>query len=639
MPARGIAETARLIASLELKDKLGPGIASATRSLGKLETRLSRIGSIASKGMATAARNIATIGLAAAGAVVGLVALSVKEGQEAARVQLVYAKAIENSGKVTADYVGILNEQQLALMNLAGIDDELIKAEQTKLIQMGLTGKQVADLTPLILDMSKATGKDLVTSTIAVGKAANGTATGLQRFGVFVDKAKFKVDPFAATMEALNEKFGGTTKALSGTLEARLGALREGLANIREEAGIKLLPALTHIVDVVGKAVVPAFGKLIDRIMPGITAGIDDLAKALEGGGAERAIGGIADALGTMIGLLEAAAGPVKAIVGAFMSLPKELQTILVAGFAVNKLTGGMVTQLAGEILFKRGGSPANPLFVADVTGGLGGGAGKGIGGALTSLPVLLGGAALVAALAAVQSQIIQPGLQAQADANASATEKLLRTGSLADLRNALRGLEGMPGELDPLKKVLYDLNANGVKTHTETLEEAIRAEIASREKTAAEVAAAARKVATAEARVAIAGRAEKAGKAKPTEAAIDKTALANLARAITGKDPYTGKELPSGALMDKLANIWKPRLDAIAKGAQAQAIATRAQSILQTVANMRLATIAGKDFSPRVTVPVTVYSTVSVRGLGVAQTVRASYTRTAGSALKGGVA
>ena len=59
-------------------------------------------------------------------------------------------------------------------MELGGVDDELIKSTQTRLIQMGATGKQVADVTPLILDMSKATGKDLLTSTLAVGKALGG---------------------------------------------------------------------------------------------------------------------------------------------------------------------------------------------------------------------------------------------------------------------------------------------------------------------------------------------------------------------------------------------------------------------------------------------------------------------------------
>lgn len=367
------ADTAKMIVELDFKSgKFMSGIKSADASLGKLETRVGRMGGIASRGLSTLAGNVAKLGVIGAGAVAGLLAVSVKEGQEAAKVQAIYAQAIANSGKVSAEYVRQLDAQQAALMNLAGVDDELIKAEQTKLIQMGLTGKQVADLTPLILDMSKATGKDLLVATLAAGKAVSGNVGGLARFGVMIDKAKAKVDPFRAVVAALAEKFRGTTRALSGSLEVRLLAFHEGLANIREEIGIKLLPALTRIVDVAGKNLVPAFQKFVDRILPDISKGIDELAAALESGGAEEAIGGISSALSTMIDLLKLAAQPVKAIVGAFMSLPKELQGILIAGFAVNKLSGGMLVQLAGGI-FDRG-SPTNPMWVKDVSGGLGGG-------------------------------------------------------------------------------------------------------------------------------------------------------------------------------------------------------------------------------------------------------------------------
>ena len=174
-----VADTAKMIVELDFKsNKFTAGLKSAETGLGKMESRIGRMGGIASKGFATLGANLLKLGAVGAAAGVGLLALSVKEGQEAAKVQAIYAQALENSGKVSQEYVAILGAQQTALMNLGGVDDELIKAEQTKLIQMGLTGKQVAELTPLILDMSKATGKDLLTSTLAVGKAVNGSTTG-----------------------------------------------------------------------------------------------------------------------------------------------------------------------------------------------------------------------------------------------------------------------------------------------------------------------------------------------------------------------------------------------------------------------------------------------------------------------------
>lgn len=399
------AETAPLVAQLRLDDKFSGPLRKASGALSSFGANTARIGQgfkTIGAGLGVAARNLAILGVVAAGSIAAGLLKSVREGQEATKVQLIYANAVANSGRVSTQYVSILNAQQKALMNLGGVDDELIKTEQTRLIQMGLTGEQVAKLTPLVLDFAKATGIDLLTATKLAGKAVNGNVGALSRYGVQIDKTKAKVDPFGATVDALNSKFGGTTKALSGTLDARLGALRENLANVREEAGMKLLPALTRIVDVAGKDLVPAFGKFIDRILPAVSDGIEKFASMLENGGAERGLKAITDALGPMVDLLRLAAAPVKAIVGAFLSLPSQVQGILVGGFAINKLSGGLIGQGVGQVvggLLQRGSSPANPLFVADVSGGLG----KGLipGAAATAGGIGLGTVAAGAALTA----------------------------------------------------------------------------------------------------------------------------------------------------------------------------------------------------------------------------------------------
>lgn len=415
--AFGTAETAKLIVDLSLTGNYAANLTKAQRgfsNLGKSITDSQGRAYKAGQQIGTGIKRGALIAVSALGALTGLLALSVKEGQEAARVQKIYATAIANSGKVSAEYVKALNAQQKALENLGGVDDELIKTEQTRLIQMGLTGKQVLKATPLILDFAKATGIDLLTATKLVGKATQGNTGALSRYGVAVDKAKAKTDPFGATMDALTKKFGGTTKALGGDFATRLAALREALADIREDAGQKLLPALTRIVDVVGRKLVPAFGKFVDRIMPEVISGLDKFADLLENGGAEEAIRGITDALGPMVDLVKVAAAPVKAIVGAFLSLPKELQTVLVGAFAVNKLTGGLVTNAAGGLVEAIGkaflGGIRAPIVnvqggVVNVGGGVGG-AGGAAGAAGGSVLGLIGPAAIAAVVSKTVTEI-----------------------------------------------------------------------------------------------------------------------------------------------------------------------------------------------------------------------------------------
>jgi TP901 family phage tail tape measure protein len=94
-----------------------------------------------------------------------------------------------------------------------------------------------------------------------------------------------------------------------------------------------------------------------------------------------------------------------KDVIGAFRSLPADLQKLVIAGFALNKVTGGLGTSIAKDIggallnqFASRGSSPANPMWVAQVGGGLGvpGAGGGGIGGLIKSgaqvvLPVAAG--------------------------------------------------------------------------------------------------------------------------------------------------------------------------------------------------------------------------------------------------------
>ena len=63
MPA---AETAKLIAELTLKDKLTPGVKTATASLGKLDTSLGRIGQSAKRGASVAGKALLGLGAVAA---------------------------------------------------------------------------------------------------------------------------------------------------------------------------------------------------------------------------------------------------------------------------------------------------------------------------------------------------------------------------------------------------------------------------------------------------------------------------------------------------------------------------------------------------------------------------------------------
>ncbi len=260
----------------------------------------------------------------------------------------------------------------------------------------------------------------------------------------------------------------------------------------------------------------------------------------------------------------------------------------------------------------------------------------------------MLIGAAVVAGVSAITWEgTVMPGLQAQAGADDDATTRLLRTGTVADLEQALRGLEDMPGQLDPLKKTLYDLNVSGVKVHTEALEQAIRDEIANRKAAAQSDAIAA---ADLKERAAILKRAIDSGHVTASGEDVLKTQARNVERraspirtgarateareagmsaaeqAVFRRALAAGRNPTDEAIARTIAKNTATAADETRKAALAQAISARVQAIASAVTNMRLAAIVAKDWAVNVTVPVTVQSTVSVRGMSVAQSVRAAY-------------
>lgn len=457
----GLAETASLLASLDLHDGLSPVVKTMSGSLDKLDTRLGKSSTRAYKAgeqIGTGIKSGVVIAGAALTSLAGLLLVSAHEGQEAQNVQIKYANAIKNSGKVSAAYVGILNAQQDALLNLSGADDEAIKAAQTQLIQMGLTGAQVEKLTALSLNLSEATGKDLTASTLAVGKAAQGSNKALNQLGIIVPKG-------ADAIAILNQRFGGTTQALSGQLDTRLEVFNQRLANIREAAGQKLLPSLTKLVDVVSGKLVPAFGQFIDAILPTVISGLDQLSSFLSGGGATSALTNfltIAKSAAPVIkGAAEATFTLIKGAVGLFTSLPPVLQSLAIAGLTVNKLTGGLVTNLAGGLIDAvirsfRGLMNVN-AGVVNVNGAVGGVPGGPVATAAGGLAGVLGAvAAPVISVAAVAAagQIIGDQVHQQGQGLLSQTQAFAAKATDADLA---RAIDGVQQQLDGMQFNTFD--------------------------------------------------------------------------------------------------------------------------------------------------------------------------------------
>ena len=455
-----LADTAKLVASLELKDKFSKTAAAANASLSGLERKtstLSKIGSQASAGVGSAVRNIKLIGLAAAGAI----AVAIKQGldslasiqKEEVQTQTVLKSTAGIAGQTFATITARSKEWSAAI----GVNQEDVQHLQNVLLTFTNIGPTIFDeTTTAALNLSQALGQDLQSSAVQLGKAINDPIKGmtaLRRVGVSFTaeqvaqvkamvKAGKTLDAQRLILRELNTEFGGSAEAFGKTAAGQFEIFKQNVQAAERQLATAFLPLLLKL------------GQEANKILgdKGVQEGIKNFGSSLAGG--------ISDFVDILKGLPWGSIGSAFKLMGsgakfaldAFKSAPPWLQTAVLTGWGLNKLTGGALGKIAvtlgSDVLgsfIKRGGTPATPLFVADVTGGsgkvLGGGApvaaaaGKGL--LATVVPY-----ALVAAGGIVIGKEVAQAINANTINPAKAGEQAAFQQNLVNNQQDLTGLQ-----------------------------------------------------------------------------------------------------------------------------------------------------------------------------------------------------
>ena len=171
------------------------------------------------------------------------------------RVQIESEAKLQRGMKNVADATGGAADR---LIELAGayqqtttFGDEAIISAQAMLSTFQLNEKAIAELTPRILDMAAATGQDLQSAAIMVGKAFTGQASAMSRAGVVVDefalasaRSNGPIKEFSFLVGELDKNFGGFAEALANTDIGKLDQLRNKISDLNEDTGKVALPLL-----------------------------------------------------------------------------------------------------------------------------------------------------------------------------------------------------------------------------------------------------------------------------------------------------------------------------------------------------------------------------------------------------------
>jgi hypothetical protein len=172
-----------------------------------------------------------------------------------------------------------------------------------------------------------------------------------------------------------------------------------------------------------------------------------------------------------------------------FLGLPPWVQTAVLTGWGLNKITGGGVTGLLGKAfgagidLFKgRGSTPANPLFVSGVggvggpggvVGGKGGGRFGGVGGIIAgTIAVTLVGEAI-----AIQQQISDRSTEQAQTAHESLNKMIGQGAKLSDLLTAQQAVRDGIKDIksNPLLTIVQGQALTELESMNSQLEKAIK--------------------------------------------------------------------------------------------------------------------------------------------------------------------
>ncbi len=479
----GIAGTAaKLLASLDLDTRpFEAGAKRAGAAMDRMGDRGYRIGARIGTGLNTAAKNLARIGVVAAGALTLAVKSGIQSLADLERANQQTGAVIESTGGkagVTAQKVRELAEAQ---ERLTTVDDKVVQAGENMLLTFTNIGSDVFPAaTKAIVDMGVAMnggsveGLDLSKTAIQVGKALNDPikgVTALRKVGVQLTEQQEKqikkfiksgdimsaqkiilqelTTEFGKAGEAAGEGFGGDMRRFDDALEDSRMALATGFLPVIRKVADKLT---TFLADPKVQQGIRDFGDTL--------AGAFD--RLLEVGG-KLPWAQIGDSL-------RIAGAGAKTLLDAFVNLPPWIQTAVLTGWGLNKLTGGALGGIVGELgkgLIK--GVLGINAGVVNVKGAVVNGGGGVPGGAAAAGAAGTGISALgkvfligeaIGLVMAVNSvrEAVQNGATVQAQGiHQTLTDSLAGPNSVQDLQTKLAGIdEGIRKlEADPLAVAL----------------------------------------------------------------------------------------------------------------------------------------------------------------------------------------
>jgi len=231
--------------------------------------KLGREGSDALGAVFDVAKKGALIATAAAGAIAGAAFSAVKAATEDQESQKLLADQLRRTMDATDDQIKSVEEYISKQQMLVGVADDALRPALSNLARATGDLDFAQKNLNLALDISTATGIELETVSLALGKAFTGNIGALTKLGVPIDENVKKSKDLASVVETLNQQFGGAASDAANTFSGRLKILKLSIGEAWEGIGYALLPVAEKLVAFIQKNVVPVIQAFADELSGG----------------------------------------------------------------------------------------------------------------------------------------------------------------------------------------------------------------------------------------------------------------------------------------------------------------------------------------------------------------------------------
>jgi hypothetical protein len=246
-------------------------LGKATGALAAIKSTGDAAGGLGKKltDMLPSFKTVALAGAAAFGAVGAAAYGAVQAAAQDQESQKKLADQLRRTTDATAEQIAAVEQHISKQMMLTGVTDDALRPAMANLVRSTGDVSFAQQQLNLALDISAATGKDLESVSLALGKAFNGNVGALTKLGIPLNQSVVKSKNLTEVVTTLNEQFGGAAADAADTFSGRLRILQVSLGEAVEGIGYALLPVAERLVAFIQANVVPVIQAFSDKLAAG----------------------------------------------------------------------------------------------------------------------------------------------------------------------------------------------------------------------------------------------------------------------------------------------------------------------------------------------------------------------------------